>query len=187
VAAPRVSAPAAAPALSRPSAAPAPRPASAPPASAATPAAPAAAGERQGRSGAALKDALLAEIRAGKAFLYNTVIAQAQKIEVGEDRILFTFLPMHRALRETLEQAPTRAWLEAAAERLAGRKIAVLVVQAASADVAAPPDAGVAAPAPSAPEEPGQKRDLKKEAMSSSAVQAMLDVFPAEIRDIEEM
>ena len=28
---------------------------------------------------------------------------------------------------------------------------------------------------------------LKAEAMSSSAVQAMLDVFPAEIRDVEEM
>ena len=37
---------------------------------------------------------------------------------------------------------------------------------------------------------PGQAagtRDLKAEAMSSSAVQAMLDVFPAEIRDVEEM
>ena len=31
------------------------------------------------------------------------------------------------------------------------------------------------------------KRDLKAEAMSSTAVQAMLDVFPAEIRDVEEM
>jgi hypothetical protein len=39
--------------------------------------------------------------------------------------------------------------------------------------------------------DPGQnankKRDLKAEAMSSSDVQAMLDVFPAEIRDVEEM
>jgi hypothetical protein len=33
----------------------------------------------------------------------------------------------------------------------------------------------------------GAKRDLKAEAMSSTAVQAMLDVFPAEIRDVEEM
>ena len=31
------------------------------------------------------------------------------------------------------------------------------------------------------------KRDLKAEALSSQAVQAMLDVFPAEIRDVEEM
>jgi hypothetical protein len=34
---------------------------------------------------------------------------------------------------------------------------------------------------------PKEKRDLKAEAMSSSTVQAMLDVFPAEIRDVEEM
>ena len=31
------------------------------------------------------------------------------------------------------------------------------------------------------------KRDLKAEVESSSAVQAMLEVFPAEIRDVEEM
>ena len=31
------------------------------------------------------------------------------------------------------------------------------------------------------------KRDVKAEALSSPAVQAMLDVFPAEIRDVEEM
>ena len=31
------------------------------------------------------------------------------------------------------------------------------------------------------------KRDLKAEALSSTGVQAMLDVFPAEIRDVEEM
>ena len=35
--------------------------------------------------------------------------------------------------------------------------------------------------------ETNQKRDLKAEAMSSSTVQAMLEVFPAEIRDVEEM
>src|SRR4030095_1334109 len=42
-----------------------------------------------------LKDALLAEIRSGKGFFYNTVVAQAQKIEVGADRIAVTFLPTH--------------------------------------------------------------------------------------------
>jgi hypothetical protein len=30
------------------------------------------------------------------------------------------------------------------------------------------------------------KRDLKEEARSSPGIQAMLDVFPAEIRDVEE-
>ena len=77
-----------------------------------------------------LKDALLAEIRSGKAFFYNTVVAQAQKIEVADDRVTFTFLPAHRALREQFDQS--RPWLEAAAERLTGRKIVVTAVQAGS-------------------------------------------------------
>jgi DNA polymerase-3 subunit gamma/tau len=126
------------------------------------------------------KDALLAEIRAGKGFFYNTVVAQAQKIDVTDDRVTFTFLPAHRALREQFEQA--RPWLEAAAERLSGRKIAVAAVQAAGENgEAASVEPHAAAPAAA------QKRDLKAEALESSGVQALLDVFPAEIRDVEEM
>ena len=82
-------------------------------------------------------------------------------------------------LREQFDQ--NRPWLEAAAERLAGRKVPVVAVQA-DAPAAAP---AAAAEQPAASE--SAKRDLKAEAMSSSAVQAMLDVFPAEIRDVEEM
>ena len=63
----------------------------------------------------ALKDAFLAEIRAGKGFFYNTVVAQAQRIDVTDDAITFTFSPTHRALREQFTEA--RAWLESAAER----------------------------------------------------------------------
>jgi DNA polymerase-3 subunit gamma/tau len=137
---------------------------------------------------APLKDALLSEIRAGKGFFYNTVVAQAQKIEVADDRVTFTFLPAHRALREQFEQS--RAWLEAAAERLAGRRIMVVAAQAAAAaageaaagdaSAPAPQQAAAAAPAPA-------RRDLKAEALSSTSVQALLDVFPAQIRDVEEM
>jgi DNA polymerase III subunit gamma/tau len=126
-----------------------------------------------------LKDSLLAEIRAGKGFFYNTVVAQAQKIDVAGDRVTFTFLPAHRALREQFEQS--RAWLEAAAERLSGRKISVTAVQAA--DEASPLEAEQKASAAAST----AKRDLKAEAMSSTGVQALLDVFPAEIRDVEEM
>ena len=39
---------------------------------------------------------------------------------------------------------------------------------------------------PEAPASNG-KRDLKAEAMSSAAVQAVLDVFPGEIKDVEEL
>ena len=117
-----------------------------------------------------LKDAFLAEIRAGKTFLYNTVVAQAQRIEVTEEAITFTFLPTHRALRDQFEQA--RPWLESATPD--------------APQEVSPPAAAAAAPEKDAPAAPA-KRDLKAEALSSSAVQAMLDVFPAEIRDVEEM
>ena len=126
-----------------------------------------------------LKDKFLNEIRAGKGFFYNTVVAQAQRIDVTEETITFTFLPTHRALREQFDQA--RPWLEMAAERVSGRKIKVTAVQApASSDASAAPAAETEAPAVG-------KRDLKAEALASSAVQAMLEVFPAEIRDVEEM
>jgi hypothetical protein len=127
-----------------------------------------------------LKDSLLAEIRSGKAFFYNTVVAQAQKIDVIDDRVTFTFLPAHRALREQFEQS--RPWLEATAERLTGRKIVVAAVQATSEGDQAPESRPAAAATAAAP-----KRDLKAEALSSTGVQALLDVFPAEIRDVEEM
>jgi DNA polymerase III subunit gamma/tau len=128
----------------------------------------------------ALKDALLAEIRAGKPFFYNTVVAQAQRIEVADERVTFTFLPAHRALREQFEQS--RGWLESAAERVAGRRILVEAIQSASAA-----DGAASAAPQAAPADEGAKRDLKAEAMTSSAVQAVLDVFPAEISDVEEM
>jgi DNA polymerase-3 subunit gamma/tau len=127
-----------------------------------------------------LKDSFLAEVRAGKGFFYNTVVAQAQRIDVTADAITFTFLPAHKALREQFDQ--TRPWLEAAAQRIAGRAMTVAAVQAAPASADQP-----ASPAPVEKAAAPAKRDLKAEAMSSSAVQAVLDVFPAEIRDIEEM
>jgi len=135
-----------------------------------------------GTPSSGLKDALLAEIRAGKSFFYNTVVAQAQSIEVSGDRVAFAFLPAHRTLREQFEQ--TRPWIEAAAERLVGRKVMVVSQQAEAATTTAAP-ASVAPPAP-APSAPGA-RDLKAEAMEASAVQAVLDVFPAEIKDVEEI
>jgi hypothetical protein len=112
-------------------------------------------------------------------------VAQAQKIEVTAERVTFTFLPAHRALREQLEL--TRPWLEAAAEKIAGRKMSVVAVQAEAPAAAASLPVMSSAGSPAPADTPKDKRDLKAEAMSSSTVQAMLDVFPAEIRDVEEM
>ena len=61
-------------------------------------------------SGEASRDAFLLEIRKSKAAFYNTVVAQAQKIEFGPDRVTFSFLPAHRMLREQVDT--NRQWLE---------------------------------------------------------------------------
>jgi len=130
-----------------------------------------------------LKDSLLAEIRAGKSTLYSLAIAMAQRIDVDGDRVTFTFASNQNVPRMQLEQ--NRAWIEAAAQRIAGRRIAVVVAQSEAA-APTPAPAQASADRPKA-DEGGGKRDLKSEAMASPAVQAVLDVFPAEIRDVEEM
>jgi len=132
-----------------------------------------------------LKEAFLAEVRAKKASFYNIVVAQAQRIDVTDDAITFTFSPTHRALREQCTEA--RAWLESAAEKAAGRRI---TVKAVGGEVGAQPSPEASArQAEKKAETPvaAGKRDLKAEAMSSSAVQTMLEIIPAEIRDVEEM
>src|SRR5436853_5733670 len=156
---------------------PAPKDAAAPPVTAAAP----AAATPRTVDPANLKDKLLAEIRSGKATFYNTVVAQAQRIEVTPDRITFVFGAAQSTLRGWFDQQ--KAWLDAAAQRIAGRKIAVVSELAGGAAPASSPEPR----APGADSEPEKKRDLKAEAMSSQTVQAMLDVFPAEIRDVEEM
>jgi DNA polymerase-3 subunit gamma/tau len=127
-------------------------------------------------SGERARDAFLMEIRKAKVAFYNTVVAQAQKIEFGDDRVTFSFLPAHRILREQVEQ--NRPWLEQIATGVAGRKVSVDAAQAESSD--APAEAGPGSPQPKPP-------DLKTAAMADSAVQAMLDVFPAEIENVEEI
>jgi hypothetical protein len=147
---------------------------------------PAAAGDALPRVGpvapADLKDAFLHELRKSKKFFYGTVVAQAQRIDVDGDRIVFTFAPQHGPLRAQLDQ--TRASLETLASQLAGRKMAVVSAEGAAA--AAPAKAAGSAPPPA---NTGQDRqsDLRQQALADSGVQAMLDVFAAEIKDIEEM
>jgi hypothetical protein len=130
-----------------------------------------------------LKDALLAEIRSGKSFFYNMVVAQAQSIDVSAEGVVFAFLPTHRSLRERFEE--TRPWIEAAAERLAGRKVTVRSIQVESG--AATPVAPVAPRNDDSAAATNGRKDLKAEAMTAPAVQAVLEVFPAEIKDVEEL
>jgi DNA polymerase-3 subunit gamma/tau len=126
----------------------------------------------------ALKDAFLAEIRKTKVVFYNTVVAQAQKIDVAMDRITFTFSATQRTLRDVFDQ--NKAWLETLAEQVARRKVGVSAVQTEPAS---------AEPSATAPPDPAavKKASLREQAMADSGVQAFLEVFPAEIRDVEEM
>jgi DNA polymerase-3 subunit gamma/tau len=128
-----------------------------------------------------LKDRLLAEIRVGKNTLYSLAIAQAQRIDVSNGTVTFTFAANQNVARQQLEQH--REWLETTATQIAGRRIEVVVAQG-TPDAAAGSDSTLPASQPTAGP---AKRDLKAEALSSSGVQALLDVFPAEIRDVEEL
>jgi DNA polymerase-3 subunit gamma/tau len=144
---------------------------------------------------AAVKDALLAEIKKSKAVFYNMVVAQAQSVQVDGDRVTFTFSSAQRALRDSVEQH--RGWLEGIAGRLAGRKLSVAVVQdetAASATVASDRSAKTGGGArPEAGANGGDARSgaspsaLRDQALADAGIQALLEVFPAEIRDVEEM
>jgi DNA polymerase-3 subunit gamma/tau len=135
-----------------------------------------------------LKDSLLAEIRKSKGVFYGTVVAQAQKIEVGAGKVTFTFSANQTALRTMFEQ--NRAWLESVAEKLAGRKILVDSVQAGGAGEQgtgqrAEGEQTAADGAPATRQD--RKTALKEQAMADAGVKALLEVFPAEIRDVEEM
>jgi DNA polymerase-3 subunit gamma/tau len=131
---------------------------------------------------ASVKDALLAEIRKSKSVFYHTVIAQAERIDLAGDRITFIFSANQRALREMFEQ--NRGWIEAAAQQVSGRRLSVGAVQNGQSRSEAP-----AAPASEQdrPALPDRKSALREQALADAGVQAMLEVFSGDIRDVEEM
>jgi DNA polymerase III subunit gamma/tau len=126
------------------------------------------------------KQAFLEEVRKTKKFFYGTVIAQAQRIDVDGDKVIVTFGPQHRPMKSQLEQ--TRPLLETIASQLAGRKMAVVAAEGAATAVTAPTtESGGTG------QNTEKKAALREQALADSGVQAMLDVFAAEIKDVEEM
>ena len=164
------------------------RKASAPPA---PPAAPSAAGgdpmpDVQTVAPGQLKDAFLEEVRQAKKYFYGTVIAQAQRIDLDGDRLVFTFAPQHRLLRAQFDQAQTRAWLETLASQLAGRRMGIASVETTGASPKSDrPAADGATGTPAASSD--RQAELRQQALADSGVQAMLDVFAADIKNVEEM
>jgi DNA polymerase-3 subunit gamma/tau len=146
------------------------------PASAQRPAAPVAPPPTPPAAGdASIKDAFLTEVRKTTAMAYNTVVVQAQRLDVQGDRIVLTYTAAQK-IGPAFERY--KSTLETVATRVAGRKMAVVN------------ETMVAEPAASGTAQAGEadrKSALKEEALADAGVQALLEVFPAEIRDVEEM
>ncbi len=137
-----------------------------------------------------IKPALLASIRDANKVFYSMVIAQAQTIDVDNDRIIFTFAPAHRNLRVQLEAR--KAWIEQQAQHLTGRKMTVAVSEGQA--VPPPAAAGAAAAPPISQPEPrpgagddARQAALRERAKAEPAVQHVLDVFGGEIENVEEI
>lgn len=118
---------------------------------------------------------ILAAIRAQKKLLYGTVVAQAQRIELDGDTLTFMFGPAHKLLRSQLEAQ--RASVEALALEAAGRRITIRTVEGQPL----PGESGVPSDADR------RKEELKKKALEQPSVQSVLDVFGAEIQEVEEI
>ena len=127
--------------------------------------------------GARDKAAILAEIKRAKKFFYGTVVAQAQRIDLSDDRLVFAFTPGQRTLSSQLSQS--RGWLETMASNVVGRTITVALAQ--EEDDSAPAAEAVASSTEGTPQ------DLRAQAMDDQVVKAMLEVFPAEIADVEKI
>ena len=134
------------------------------------------------------KERFLAEIQRTNRTFYSLHVAQAQRIEVDARRVVFTFGPVHETMRQQVEQR--RQWLESLAESVGGGK--VTVGTAKGMGDAAPEPRPAATPAPPASASAADAAsadhpDLRARALADDGVQAMLEIFPAEIREVEEI
>jgi hypothetical protein len=143
-----------------------------------------------------LKDAFLAQVKAAKVFFYNTVVAQAYRVDVTPSRITFSFLPNQKVPKQQCEDM--KAFLEDIAQKVSGQRIPLTVTVADGGGAPAPvaraqaPVAPAARVAPVAPETvapvtPVDEATLRREAMSDPSVQALFEIFPVEKSKVEEL
>ena len=113
---------------------------------------------------------LIESLRKSNRTFFGTALARATFVIDGTKLVL--------TVGGNFEQARCegrRSWLEETAQQVIGRKVPIEIRVVAQATEAA-----------ADPVETDKAR-LKEQAMKSEAVQAMLDVFAAEIRDAEEI
>jgi DNA polymerase-3 subunit gamma/tau len=133
--------------------------------------------------GSDLKNAFLAQVKAAKVFFYNTVVAQAYRIDVSPSKITFTFLPNQKVPRQQCEEM--KPLLEDLAQKVAGRRVPVAVTVADATGMPGAPAAPAAGTTP-----PPRERDdesLRREAMSDPSVQALFEIFPVQKSKVEEL
>jgi DNA polymerase-3 subunit gamma/tau len=123
-------------------------------------------------------DRFLAEVKRSKAAFFGMVIAQAQTVECDGRQLVVTFSPEREHLRAQVEAR--RAELEVIAAQVAGRRVPVATARGImpSPGEPGPP---IAAPAPVT------DGDLRARALGDATVQALLEVIPSEISEVEEM
>jgi hypothetical protein len=123
--------------------------------------------------GADIKSALMASIREQNKVFFGMVIAQAE-ITIEGDAFVFTFAPVHKALRAQLDAK--RSWLEQLARSASGRKMSIITRERTPTAAPAAPDAAAV-----------RQQELRARAKARPEVQAVLDVFGGEIEDVEEI
>ena len=147
-------------------------------------------------------DALLAEIKRASKVFHGMVVAPATRIELADDRLVFTFPADRRTAAAQLKKK--REWVEGLVSQVAGRRLTVEAVQereaqehpseapvagdsraAGAGDGAAAAAGGRATGDGTAGRGPAD--GLRERAMGDSMVKAMLELFPAEITDIESI
>ncbi len=150
------------------------------------------------------KDALLAEVRQASKLFHGMVVAQARRIELEGDRLVFTFPADRRTAADRLQAR--REWLETLAARVVGRRLTVEAVQEQEQGAPEEPRESAAAGGPGAggdsdtgskvagdpvagdgPAADGPAAALRVRALGDPMVKAMLELFPVEITDIENV
>ncbi len=144
---------------------------------AASPASPAA-------TSVGLKDAFIEEVRRAKDAFYKMTVAQAHRVDVEGDRIVFWFAPARRMCKEQVEK--NRSWLEPLAARVAGRRM-VVAANIAEPEAAGPASSPANGEATATTAASGPPEDLKAEAAADPGMQTLLELMPLEIKDVERI
>ena len=112
--------------------------------------------------------------------LYSTIVAQAQRIDIEGNRIVFRFGPIHTMLGDQVAQQ--KAWLETLAQEVTGRRM-VVTAEVARGEASLEAMAAGTRPDPAV----NPNADLRAAAMQNPVVQSLLEIFPAEVKDVTEL